>query len=463
MSLKPIDTRIVEVRTALLASTVNRAHGALQESLSLATSMMDLIKPCHEVGVSPEVAIYLEAANALWDQGEMASSIGMLQSLDDQQVLDKQTIAVTRSELLIKIGFQISFARLEKAEAVVDKYFHPALKELRGRTEGVEAGQVFREFAVFCDQQLDDPNSLEDGERLEKLTKLKDAEVKEWEKAIREMPSNTSRQQKESNNRALKKHQTWSKLDHAELDRHNENRGTFLRRCLENYLLALAACDDYDRNALRFCALWMKHSEEQDANDAVSKYLSNVPSRKFAPLMNQLSSRLQESDAKFQKLLFNLVLQICTDHPFHGMYQIYAGVKSKYHTDDESSVSRRQAAVKVAKCLAQSSVAEKWVALQTANRLYEKLAKEADDKYKSGRKISTKDSAAATYLSNGLRKLKLPPSTMQIPLSANKDYSKLPVVVNLGNVFSIASGVSTPKIVDALTNTGEKYKQLVSF
>ncbi|KAI9052230.1 hypothetical protein LZ554_003587 [Drepanopeziza brunnea f. sp. 'monogermtubi'] len=461
MALKPIDTRIIEVRTALLASTVNRAHGALQESLSLATSMLDLIKPCHDVGVNPEVAIHLEAANALWDQGEMASSIGMLQSLDDKQALEKQTISITRPELLTKIGYQISVARLEKAEAVVDKYFHPALKEIQGGKEGDGAGQVFHQFAKFCDQQLVDPDGLEDLDRLKKLTKHKDAEVKAWLKIVGEMPSNISSKQKESNRRQLTKHQNWSKLDHGELKSHERNRSVFLRRCLENYLLALTACDYHDSNALRFCALWMEHSEDELANDAVSKYLSDVPSRKFALLMNQLSSRLQDSDSEFQKLLFSLVQQICIDHPFHGMYQIYAGVKSRHNTQDESSVLRRQAAVKLANKLAKSSVAEKWVALQTCNRLYANVAVETDEKYKSGRKLSLKDSAAVAHLSNGLLKLKLPPSTMHIPLAPNKDYSSLPLLLRLEPTFSIASGVSAPKIITALTTSGEKFKQLV--
>ncbi|KAK6581544.1 hypothetical protein PZA11_006235 [Diplocarpon coronariae] len=458
MALRPIDTRIVEVETALLSSTLNRAHGAVQESLSLATSMMHLIEPCHQVGVVPEVAIQLEAANALWDQGEMASSIGMLQALDDHQALKNQTITVGRSELLTKIGYRVSVARLEKAENVIEKYLRPALKELQGRAEGGEAGRVFHQFAEFCDQQLQDPDSLEDLERMEKLTKHKADDVQEWEKVLLKTPSGAI---KESYKRSCARNKAWLKIDREELNRQTAIRDEFLRQCLENYLLALAASDDHDSNALRFSALWMGHSEKQLANDAVSRHLSKVPSRKFAPLMNQLTSRLQDSKAKFQTLLFTLVLRICTDHPFHGMYQIYAVMRSYVNPKDESAVSRNAAATRVSGRLGLSKVAQTWTALQTCSRLYTKLAEDVDkQKYKAGKKLSLKESEPANHLNNALFKLGLPPSTMQIPLSPNMDYSKLPLVTRLESQMTIASGVSVPKIITALTNHGARLKQL---
>lgn len=459
MSLQSIDIRLVEVQTALLSSTINRAHSALQESLSLATSMMDLIGPCHDVGVNPEVAIHVEAANALWDQGEMSSSIGMLQALDDVQSLKKQTIAVGRSDLLTKIGYRVSVARLEKADRVIDKYLRPALKELKGRTEGDEAGQVFHQFAVFCDQQLQDPDSIEDLERLQRLSKNKADEVKAYEKLLTGAPSGP---EKEKNKRGYVKAKTWLKLDLEELNRHNANRDEFLRQCLENYLLALVACDSHDSNALRFTALWLGHSEEQLANEAVSKHLKQVPSRKFAPLMNQLTSRLQDSPVKFHELLFSLVVQICTDHPFHGMYQIYASSVSRISNDDDSAVSRKKAAARVAASLHKSDqVGGVWTSLLSVNRLYTALAGDKDEKYKSGKKLALKDCTAAIRLNSALGKNPLPPNTMQIALSPSLDYSKLPVVSRLESQMTIASGVSAPKIITAVASNGARFKQLV--
>jgi ataxia telangiectasia mutated family protein len=462
IEVKALDTRLVEVQSALLASNINRAHNALQESLSLATSMISLIGPCHEVGVKSEVAIHLEAANALWDQGEMASSISMLQALDNTALLKNQTIPVGRSNLLSKIGHRVSVARLEKPDRIIEKYLKPALKELKGKASGSEPGEVFHQFAIFCDQQLQDPDSLEDLERLRKLSKNKAEEVKYYDKLISEAASSTDRNRYRNHQTKAK---TWLKLDEEELHRHNSSRDEFLRQCLENYLLALAASDDHDGNALRFSALWLEHSEEELANGAVSKYLNQIPSRKFAPLMNQLGSRLQDTSVKFQQLLFELILRICVEHPYHGMYQIYAGVNGRNNPKDESAVSRKNATAKISGRLGHlPTTAPIWIAIQTTSRYYCVLAGEKDDqKYKTGRQISLKDSPAASRLNASFSKFHVPPPTMQIELSPDLDYSKVPHMVRLEPQMSIASGVSLPKIITALASNGARFKQLVRY
>lgn len=461
VQVKSLDSRLVEVHTALLAAGINRSHNVLQESLSLATSMIDLIKPCHEVGINPEVAIHLEAANALWDQGEMLSSIGMLQALDNPSMLKKQTIPVGRSDLLSKIGHQVSVARLEKPDRIIDKYLRPALKELKSRTTGSETGQVFLQFAVFCDQQLQDPDSLEDIERLNRLSKNKAAEVKYYDILIAKAKSTTEANRLRN---AQAKAKTWVKLDEEELKRHKENREMCLKQCLENYLLALAASDDHNSIALRFSALWLEHSEDKIANEAVSNKLARVPSRKFAPLMNQLTSRLQDIDTEFQQQLCQLVLRICTDHPYHGMYQIYTSYKTAAKAQDEAAISRKNAATKVVNALSTSSETQViWNAIYHTSNAYVLLAVEKDDvKYKSGRKVNMKESRAAMNLAATLHKYKIAPPSMRISISPDCNYSKVPTVATVESEITIASGVSAPKIIVTRTERGVRFKQLVS-
>ncbi|RDW94766.1 hypothetical protein BP5796_00529 [Coleophoma crateriformis] len=458
--IKPEDTRLVQVQTSLLSSSLHRSHNALQESLAVATTLMSLVAPCQTLGLSIEATAQLEAANALWDQGEMTSSIGMLKILDKDSTIRKQTLPVGRSELLSKIGYQVSVAKLEKPDHIIEKYLEPSLKELKGKTSGSEAGQVFHQFALFCDQQLEDPDSLEDLKRLEKLSEMKENEVNELAKLYRS--ASTARDKERYRGHSTKAKQ-WLKLDQQELQRQSGNRDEFLRQSLENYLLALAACDDHDHNALRFSAMWLQHSENQIANQAVSKYLNNVPSRKFASLTNQLTSRLLDSDVTFQQLLFNLVIRICTDHPFHGMYQIFAGISTRANQKDDTAVSRLRAMRKVDSQLTQNSkVASTWTAIVTTNKAYCRLAAEKDDdKYKGGRKIAIRDSPTATVLRNILAKFRIPPPTMQIEIAADLNYSKVPIMTGLDPTMSIATGVSAPKIITAIGSNGRRFRQLV--
>lgn len=459
MGVEPIDTRLVEVNAALMASKIYRSHDALQEALSLATSMTDLMPSYSQAAIKAEVAIHMEAANALWDQGEMGSSIRMLQSLDDARLLKSQTIVVGRSQLLSTIGQRVSFARLEKADHVIARYLEPSLAELRGATSGSEAAEVFHQFALFCDQQLQDPDRVEDLERLRALCKHKEEEVETYDKLIRNAKSQDRSRYKQNLDKAKK----WLKMDREEIQRHINSREQVLRWCLENYLLALKASDDHDNNALRFSSLWFQHYDEAIANEAVSKYMGQVPSRKFAPLMNQLSSRLQKSDDQFQQLLFDLVLRICTEHPYHGMYHIYAGVNTKANASDQSAIARSKAAKAVAQSLERSKASrDKWATMQVSNLAYCKLAAEKDDRYRASKKFVLKDSVAANDFNNMLLKHKVPPPTMSVDLSPTMDYSKVPIMVRLESQFSIASGVSAPKIIAAIGDNAVKYKQLVS-
>ncbi|KUJ09924.1 phosphatidylinositol 3 [Mollisia scopiformis] len=454
-----IDTRLVEVNGALMASKIYRSHDGLQEALSLATSMTDLIHPCNQVAIKAEVAIHMEAANALWDQGEMGSSIRMLQALDDVKLLKSQTISVGRSHLLSTLGHRVSIARLEKADQIIEKYLAPALAELKGTSHGSEAGQVFHQFAVFCDEQLQDPDGLEDLARLEKLSKNKEEEVQYYDRLINEARSSQDKAKYKQNQDKSKK---WLKMDLEELQRHIKNREQFLQRCLENYLLALAASDDHNSNALRFSSLWFEHSGESLANEAVSKHMRQVPSRKFAPLMNQLSSRLQKSSDKFQQLLFDLVLRICTEHPYHSMYHVYAGVHTKANLSDQSAVSRKEAANKIVRSLEHvTGTKDIWQAILVSNKYYCQLAAEKKEEYRASKKFPIDKSQAARNLVAVFAKYRVPPPTMSIDLSPEADYSAVPIMIRLEPQLSIASGVSAPKIITAVGSNGTRYKQLV--
>ncbi len=458
MKISPAEARLVEVRGMLLSSNIYRFHQATQESLNVSTSLSDLIDPSERLGLNIDGAIKMEIANSLWDHDEMIPSIRMLQDVDDNAELQKQTINVSRAELLSKIGHQVSVARLESPDSIQKNYLEPALKHLKGTNQGKDAGQVFHQFAMFCDEQLQSPDSQQDLDRLQNLKKGKSDEVAQW-KAI--IVNAKDSQTKGRYNAHLARAKQWLDLDQQELRRMEQTRDEFVRLSLENYLLSLAASDEHNNDALRFTALWLQRSDEEGTNQAVRKYLEKVPTRKFAPLMSQLSSRLQDRPVLFQQLLFNLVGRICTDHPYHGMYQIWYGTKSRPNAKDELAVLRHAATERVAKELARSSVGRMWLDIDKTNRYYHGLATEKSETYKSGHEVDIKRSKAANALMQCMLKHPVPPPTLQIELSADKDYSKVPVMVKLEHKMSIAQGVSAPKIITVVGSDGKRYKQLV--
>jgi len=412
------------------------------------------------MGLNVDAAIRIEAANSLWDHGEMISSIRMLQSIDRDSPLKKQTVPVSRANLLSKTGHQVSVARLESPDNIQKKYLEPALKELKGKSEGKEAGNVYHQFAMFCDEQLQNPDSLEDLARLQHLKQGKSDEVEQLKSLI---ASTRDTQGKNKYSSHLAKAKQWLDLDQQELRRAEQTRREFVKLSLENYLLSLIASDEHNNDALRFTAIWLERSAEDATNDAAEKYLDKVPTRKFASLMNQLSSRLQNQENTFQKLLMSLVYHICVDHPYHGMYQIWSGCKARTNMKDEVAVSRQKATEKVSALLAKNrSVVSIWHAIDRTSRYYHQLAMDRDQsRYKAGQKIAIKDSAAGSAFLASLAKYPIPPPTLQIELSATMDYSHVPLIQKFEPHMSIASGVSAPKIITAIGSDGGKYKQLV--
>lgn len=453
--------RRVQVETMLMASGIYRYHQATQESLNISTALSQLIPICEDLGLHVDAAVKIEVANSLWDHGEMSTSIRLLQGIDKDISLGKQTIHVSRSELLSKIGHKVSIARLEKPRDIQKSYLEPALKELnRDAARAKERGAVYHQFATFCDEQLQDADGLEDLKRLRNLRKGKSDEVADLKALI---SSTRDSQLKNRYQQGLAKEKQWLDLDEQELRRVEQTRSEFVRLSLENYLLSLETSDEYNNDALRFTALWLERSTEEATNKAVARHLENVPSGKFASLMNQLTSRLQNQESAFQKLLSDLVVRICVEHPYHGMYQIWSGTKAKAQQKDEVAVLRVKATEKVAQRLySTKSVANIWLSIDKTSRYYHGLAIDRNpSKYKSGAKIALKDSTAGQQLANCFTKYQVPPPTKHISVSATKDYSSVPHVLKLEPMMTIASGVSAPKIITAVGSDGKKYKQLV--
>ena len=348
-------------------------------------------------------------------------------------------------------------ARLEKPEAIFQEYLSPAVRELKGQSQGDDAGRVFHAFAGFCDQQLQNPDGLEDFGRVQQLRNRKAEELR----TLEDMLQNAEGKERDALKIMRNKAKPWFDLDDREYQRLLRSREDFLQQCLGNYLLSLKASDNYNNDALRFYALWLDQSESDIANEAVSKYLSLIPSRKFAPLMNQLSSRLLDAKNEFQTLLFQLIFRICLDHPFHGMYQVFASSKSR--TKDDSSVSRFRAAGRLGEWLRNDKrSAATWMAIHNANVTSIRFAMDRpDEKMRSGSKLPLKKLPTGAQLEQDASLRKIPPPTMKIDLRVDCNYSKVPRLSGFLPEVTIASGVSAPKIVTAYATDGVRYKELV--
>lgn len=97
------DAQLFEVKVIRESLRIGREHDALQASLKSAILLSNLVEPCEELGVNISAAANNDLANVLWDQGEMTTSIRMLQQLRDRNDLHKQAIPVSRAEVLANL------------------------------------------------------------------------------------------------------------------------------------------------------------------------------------------------------------------------------------------------------------------------------------------------------------------------------------------------------------------------
>ncbi|KAL1956014.1 hypothetical protein VTO42DRAFT_7829 [Malbranchea cinnamomea] len=449
--------QLLEVEAIRESLRINRDHNEQQGSLKCAMLLSKLVEPCVGLGVSIDAAATFDLANVLWDQGEMTASIGMLRRLTEQPDLEKQSIPINRAQVLARLGHHIAEAKLETPDSIIHNYFQPAVEELKGNVLGQEAGHVFHEFAYFCDQQLQNPDMLEDFRRIEQIRNRKLEEVNDLEQMMQSAEGRERDQLRIYRTRAKQ----WFELDDQEYQRQKASRESFIQQSLENYLMSLNSCDSYENDVLRFCALWLDNSNREIANTAVSRHISSIPSKKFATLMNQLSSRLLDVDNHFQQLLSVLIYRICVDHPYHGMYQLFASSKSKGGRD-ETSMSRYRAAGKLVDQVRNNPTAgPTWVAIHNTNISFVRFAMDRlEEKAKSGTKILLRKSVTGQRLEQDVARQKIPPPTLRIELRDDCDYSQLPRLIKFLPEFTVASGVSAPKIVTAVASDGKQYKQL---
>ncbi|KAL0263600.1 Serine/threonine-protein kinase tel1 [Diplodia seriata] len=458
VNTEPRQLREREADALINGSGVYRRHHALQELLASATYLADIVPSCREVGYEIGTGAKYEVARVLWDQGEKNTSIRMLQQLEDQ-TKNRKDPTIARTILLTKLGQYTAEARLKKPEEIMKQYMEPAIRELKSNTKGPVAGQAFHAFASFCDQQLQSPELLEDQNRMRLLAERKEADALEYDRMASAQRSKNARDYYRGQARRARK---WFNMDMQEAQKLGDSRVAFLRQSLENYLLALQACDGYDNDVFRMFSLWLEYSHLALANHAVSKYIQPVPSSKFVVLMNQLSSRLQNESSDFQQILSSLVFRICKDHPYHGMNHIYASSYTEKSTKDETVKSRYEATKNIGRQLkADKSSHEMWDRISKANTIYNDLAMFVDtNMFKMGRDYELQRYPISKKLMTAVPGLRVPPLTMHIPVQSSADYRDVPKIHRFKSTMGIANGLSQPKIVTAIADDGQPFKQL---
>lgn len=418
-------------------------------------------------------ASQMESSSASWEIGDESVSIQLLKSLieDDMYMSVRksdQCILFSLSEVYSILALRSSQAKQEGGEDILQKYLDPAENiTTRAKDDSVHRAKVYHAYATFCEQQQKE-SSLDEGiERSSRLIARNRKEVNEWEQI--KMSTSSSDEEKTTARQHLFRMKKVLANDEREYDSLMSTKRMFYQLSTKYYLKSITESDEHSRDVSRFCALWLQNSSDVGLNKDIRELLKGVPSIRLAPWINQLSSRLSKDQREeFQKALWTIVPRICSDHPYHTLYQIYSlkrlGDRTPQSKEGPNPVmeSRGEAGHALWHLLRiKKYVDEKF--LKNFDFLCHKTINLADHYVEKGVPKLSLDQLGreikSVWLS--LDKLNLPPPTLQIPLRADCKYDGLPKMTQIERKISIATGLSRPKIITMHADDGERYKMLV--
>ncbi|PWN51878.1 hypothetical protein IE53DRAFT_31757 [Violaceomyces palustris] len=499
--MSPVAEDLARIERGLLLqlSEGARRQGKLQTSINAVTQAQQL----QSVLRDGSNLVSEEFACVLWDQGEHAIAIRALEAIismnqaaeaDPLESIEKGKLAT----LMARLGKWRATARSQKPQDIDHELFVPAIglvSDGRNQQSPVEQAIVSYEYATFADDQYKSLSNTPEMARLKLYIERRSEELRQ-NQAERAVASSMERKQELAI--YSKTAEKILRQDKARLQELTTLREDFMRRAALMYSHALALTDEYDDALMRLVSIWFENSNDQMLNEAIAKPLANIPSYKFVGLTHQLSARLSRTGATksktdhFQGNLMSLMIRVCTDHPFHSLYPIFALRKAGEDSQEQPSTRGRSraslgggggnsSASQVSSQVSRSTAAEEVFDTVKSNPKMTRMVREFEDvcrAYAEWAELNLEDARYRKYHnSNGsikkgilrmppeisigrLRSVGVPVATAELPVDPTGRYQNLVTIERYSESFTTAGGINLPKISECIGSDGKRYKQL---
>lgn len=316
------------------------------------------------------------------------------------------------------------------------------------------SADIFHTFAVFCDQQYNNPNTTEEISRVSAFREYKKKEMEGLSKLV----ESGSTQERQVAAYHLEKVKKMYSTDDTEYKRLQLSRRTFLENSAMFYLQAAIHADRNGEDISSFISLWLGNVMDKGLNKAIANLVVVVPSAQFVPWINQLSSRLGETEAAFAPNLETIILRVCKDHPYHSLYSII-GLRMVVGKQDEIVKQRCNAGNHIWKLLLKTTDLTSLLnnvetfSSQCVNLAHQKVPPEKKKTW------NFDQVSARSWWLKTLPTLNFTPPTIRVPVRPDCKYD-IPSIVSLNRDIGIASGLSAPKIVKCTADNGQTYTML---
>jgi ataxia telangiectasia mutated family protein len=258
-------------------------------------------------------------------------------------------------------------------------------------------------------------------------------------------------------------------------------RDTYLEHAITMLSHCLEASDEHDDDApYRICSLWFSNFTNDALGPIISPAVARVASRKFVFLAHQLSARLSLSPSKStqsQETLQTLLLRMCSEHPFHSLYQVYSlrpsqrkessrRHSSRHDVESNSQAERTAAAVQIFERLRE--MPERGKIVQNIEHLCDAYLEWAkypirnDAALAEKRRKKEQMHIPSHLLISKIQDVSVPVVTALTALDPSLQYKDCVWVKGYRKNFDTAGGINLPKISYCEGSDGRIYKQLVS-
>ncbi|WVQ74425.1 hypothetical protein IAR50_004026 [Cryptococcus sp. DSM 104548] len=440
--------------------------GSMQTAINSITAAQRLEETCR--GSEETQDLFCEV---LWKQGEHGLAIQLVETRISEEKGSTRDLNGVVS-LRDKLALWTSMARLRSAEEIKSTFEDAVLRLKKLRLQKSEHARLFYHFACFSHQQH---TSLANTSEFKRL-KERESRRQTGSLASQSLEDNGRRRSNKSREEKDKHLRTLAEVKEAQADSTafedlKQRSAAYLRLAQENYIEALCSSDEFDDTTTSLVTLWFENDQDQEANEFLAQRISTVPSYKFIFLAPQITARLNQNDDKqaFAEALHHVVYRVCQDHPYHILYQVITLAHAPgLDNTDRGDPGPSQAAT--GRAAAASSILKKLLSLDSKS--LSSAAAKSMQQYVSIavrwalEPIEPKDDprdrsrllADNSILHNTPKSI--PIATQPLPIDRTCKYDDIALFSYYRDAFTIAGGLSTPKVMTCYDNKGQEHTQL---
>lgn len=471
-SVSPTDLLVCS--GALLTNYVKLAiqEKCPQDALRVAVLLESLVQHGPAIPKLKRLQHYVSAI-ALWECSDVKTPIMILKDLMSDHYEQKfaeesldTLIEVSNDEVQALLVDWVSKSRIETASTIYENYvdtFETSIKDHDTRAD------IFYTLADFLESQV--KKMREEGEIEERQRRCEKGseELRSLETIYKNSGLSDSERKDARKHHARVMIQLSS--DREILNNLLVQRVQFVWRSLHYFINTMVFTNRYDHDVLdKFCGLWFEHDGDDTINSYLRKEIGMIPSWKFLPWVNQISSKLSIEETEFQKPLQLTMKRLLYKLPYHSLYSVLSMKLYEKHSLTRNSIipQKIEAVQKLLLELQGYDSGNYYRAyVQPLQEFCEASVELSHIKVQSSttnsKRILLKGLKVGEYWLNRLPRQKLPLPTVKWRIKSSSEGKSPPLyIASVDQTVDISTtGLSMPKIVTFCLSDGTRHKALM--